>query len=220
MNIFTDTSRVVITCNKRLAPYLEKEVEALGFEQTRVFGTGVELKGTVNDCINLNLNLRCASQIHYSLLEFEAHDPDELYRGLNDYAWENILMSDGYFSVTCNVDNETINNTMFVNVKVKDAIVDRLRMLTKQRPDSGPDLDRAVIHLYWKDNNAEIFVDTSGHTLAKHGYDRRRDRQAGFTSFRWLRAVGISSAIQRSCAELQPRPSHRQACSSGQFAAQ
>lgn len=170
MNIFKESSRIVITCNKRLAPYLEKEVEALGFELTRVFGTGVELQGTVNDCIKLNLNLRCASQIHYSLMEFEANDPDELYRGLNDYAWENILASDGYFSVTCNVDNETINNTMFVNVKVKDAIVDRLRMLTKQRPDSGPDLDKAVIHLYWKDNNAEIFVDTSGHTLAKHGY--------------------------------------------------
>jgi 23S rRNA G2445 N2-methylase RlmL len=170
MNIFKESSRIVITCNKRLAPYLEKEVEALGFELTRVFGTGVELQGNVNDCIKLNLNLRCASQIHYSLMEFEAKDPDELYRGLNDYAWENILTSDGYFSVTCNVDNETINNTMFVNVKVKDAIVDRLRMLTKQRPDSGPDLDKAVIHLYWKDNNAEIFVDTSGHTLAKHGY--------------------------------------------------
>ncbi len=170
MNIFTEPSRIVITCNKRLAPYLEKEVEALGFELTRVFGTGVELKGNVNDCIKLNLNLRCASQIHYSLMEFEARDPDELYRGLNDYAWENILKTDGYFSVTCNVDNETINNTMFVNVKVKDAIVDRLRMLNKQRPDSGPDLDKAVIHLYWKDNNAEIFVDTSGHTLAKHGY--------------------------------------------------
>jgi putative N6-adenine-specific DNA methylase len=27
-----------------------------------------------------------------------------------------------------------------------------------------------VIHLYWKGNNADIFIDTSGETLAKHGY--------------------------------------------------
>jgi putative N6-adenine-specific DNA methylase len=59
---------------------------------------------------------------------------------------------------------------MFVNVKVKDAIVDRLRRETGKRPDSGPDLSKAVFNLYWKDERAEIFLDTSGETLAKHGY--------------------------------------------------
>jgi putative N6-adenine-specific DNA methylase len=74
-----------------LSPYLEQEVKELGFELERVFATGVELFGTVNDCIRLNLNLRCASQVHYSLLEFAAKNPDELYRTLSDYAWENII---------------------------------------------------------------------------------------------------------------------------------
>ena len=136
-NIYTSRSRIVITCSKRLSPYLEQEVKELGFDLERVFATGVELFGTVNDCIRLNLNLRCASQVHYSLLEFDAKNPDELYRTLSDYAWENIIRKDGYFSVTCNVDTPTINNTMFVNVKVKDAIVDRIRTKTSERPNSG-----------------------------------------------------------------------------------
>jgi len=38
------------------------------------------------------------------------------------------------------------------------------------RPNSGPDLHKTVVHLYWQDNQAEIFLDTSGETLAKHGY--------------------------------------------------
>ena len=79
-NIFTSRSRIVITCSKRLAPFLEKEVKELGFELERIFATGLELFGTVNDCIQLNLNLRCASQVHFSLKEFEAKHPDELYR--------------------------------------------------------------------------------------------------------------------------------------------
>ena len=136
-NIYTSRSRIVITCSKRLAPFLEQEVKELGFELERVFATGVELFGTVNDCIRLNLNLRCASQVHYSLIEFAAKNPDELYRVLSDYPWENIINKDGYFSVTCNVDTPTINNTMFVNVKVKDAIVDRIRSKTSKRPNSG-----------------------------------------------------------------------------------
>jgi putative N6-adenine-specific DNA methylase len=57
-----------------------------------------------------------------------------------------------------------------MNVKVKDAIVDRIRSKTGSRPDSGSSLDKIVIHLFWRDNHAEIFLDTSGETLAKHGY--------------------------------------------------
>ena len=167
---FSRTSRIVITCNKRLAPYLQQEVEELSFFPERTFQTGVELQGTINDCIKLNLNLRCASQVLYSLKEFKAKDADQLYSHLINYPWENVLDAEGYFSVTSNVDNPTINNELFVNVKVKDAIVDRMRKQTGKRPNSGPELDKTVIHLYWKDNQAEIFLDTSGQTLAKHGY--------------------------------------------------
>jgi putative N6-adenine-specific DNA methylase len=169
-NIFTARSRIVITCSKRLSPYLEQEVRELGFEIERVFATGLELFGTMNDCIRLNLNLRCASQVHYSLLEFPAKNPDELYRVLSEFHWELILAKDGYFSVTCNVDTPSINNTMFVNVKVKDAIVDRIRSKTSKRPNSGSELSGAVVYLFWKDDKAEVFIDTSGETLSKHGY--------------------------------------------------
>lgn len=167
---FRQTSRIVITCNKRLAPYLQQEVEELSFFPERTFQTGVELQGTLNDCIKFNLNLRCASQVLYSLKEFKAKDADQVYSHLVNYPWENVLDAEGYFSVTSNVNNPTINNELFVNVKVKDAIVDRMRKQTGKRPNSGSELDKTVIHLYWKDNQAEIFLDTSGQTLAKHGY--------------------------------------------------
>ena len=63
MQVFHTESKIIITCNNRLSPYLQQEVEALGFKPTRVFKTGIELLGTVTDCIALNLNLRCASQV-------------------------------------------------------------------------------------------------------------------------------------------------------------
>lgn len=170
MNVFTSPSRIVITCNKRLAPFLEKETIELGFKPERVFGTGIELKGTVNDCIRLNLQLRCASQIHYSLKQFRADNPEDIYKKVYAFPWEKLLPKDGYFSVTNNVDHPTVNNSLFVNVKVKDAIVDRMRTQTGGRPDSGSSQDKAVIHLFWRDNQAEIFLDTSGETLSKHGY--------------------------------------------------
>lgn len=170
MEVFHTESKIVITCNKRLSPYLQREVEALGFTPVRVFQTGIELKGTVNDCIPLNLNLRCASQVLYSLKEFTAANPDELYAELVKIEWEKLIDFSGYFSVTSNVNNEHIRTPLFANVKVKDAIVDRIKQEKGIRPNSGADNNKTVIHLYWQDDRAEIFVDTSGETLAKHSY--------------------------------------------------
>ena len=170
MQIFENTSRIIVTCSNRLSPYLEKEIVELGFRPVRIFKTGVELHGTMIDCIKLNLNLRCASQVLFSLIEFNATNADDLYKTLIDFAWEDILQLDGYFSISSNVNNATINNSLFANVKVKDAIVDRFRNRTGERPNSGPALDKTVIHLYWQESVAEIFIDTSGETLSKHGY--------------------------------------------------
>lgn len=170
MSIFTTPSKIIITCNKRLAPWLALEVEELGFRVVESFATGVETEGTVNDCIKLNLNLRCASQVLYSLFKFRSNSPDDLYNGVFKYDWQNLIPTDGYFSVTSHVDHPSVNNTMFTNVKVKDAIADKIRRETSKRPDSGSAMDGAVINLYWWEISAEVFLDTSGETLSKHNY--------------------------------------------------
>lgn len=170
MQVFHTESKIIITCNRRLSPYLAQEVEALGFEVKRVFATGIELTGTLNDCIPLNLNLRSASQILYSLKSFQAGTPDALYQTLVEMEWEKLIEFSGYFSITSNVNNEHITTPLFANLKVKDAIVDRIKAQKGIRPDTGPELNKAVLHLYWQDDLAEIYVDTSGENIAKHGY--------------------------------------------------
>src|ERR1700755_1808276 len=127
MQVFHTESKIIITCNKRLSIYLQHEVEELGFTPVRVFPTGIELEGTVNDCIALNLNLRCASQVLYLLKSFTAENPGRLYKELLDIAWEDLIDFSGYVSVTSNVDNETITTPLFANLKVKDAIADRIK---------------------------------------------------------------------------------------------
>ncbi|MEP7278638.1 MAG: class I SAM-dependent RNA methyltransferase [Bacteroidota bacterium] len=170
MSLFTRPGAITITSHKRITPYLLQELAALGFAITDSFVTGVQLNGSLNDCIKLNLQLRCASQVLFSLKKFEAAGPDDVYQNLVNYEWEDILPEGGYFSVTSNVQNETINNSMFANLRVKDAITDRLRNKRGARPSTGSELSGAVIHLYWKLEQAEIFIDTSGHSLARHGY--------------------------------------------------
>jgi putative N6-adenine-specific DNA methylase len=170
MSLFTDKAAVTVTCPKRLAPYLEQEIKELGFVTEETFVTGVRITASLNDCVKLNLNLRCASQVLYSLKQFSAENSDDIYRNLKDYPWEDILPDNGYFSITSNVNNPTINNSMYANLRVKDAIVDRVREKTGVRPSTGSALTGAVIHLFWKNEHAEIFVDSTGDSLGRHGY--------------------------------------------------
>ena len=170
MSLFERSGDITITCNKRFAPWLEQEVKESGFSIDDVFTTGIRLKGNINDCIRLNLNLRCASQVLYKLFDFQAKNADDVYNEVVNYAWEDLLPEATYFSVTSNVSNPTINNNLFANLRIKDAIVDRLRNKRGVRPPTGSELSGAVVHLFWIDDAASLYIDTSGDSLGRHGY--------------------------------------------------
>lgn len=84
--------------------------------------------------------------------------------------WEDLIPEEGYLCVTSTVDNPTIKDTRFANVKIKDAIVDRIKSVRGRRPDSGSERDRTVVHLFWKNEMGLLFVDTSGEPLSRRGY--------------------------------------------------
>jgi putative N6-adenine-specific DNA methylase len=170
MSLFQISAPITITCHKRVAPYLAKEVTALGFTLIDTFVTGVHIQGTLQDCITLNLNLRCASQVLFTIDHFVATNADDIYDNVIDVAWEDLIPEDTYISVSSNVLNDTINNNLYANLRVKDAIVDRLRSIRGKRPETGSALNGAVVHLFWKGEEATLFLDTSGESLGRHGY--------------------------------------------------
>lgn len=210
MEFYREQRRIIVTCSNRIAPHLETEVRELGFEPVRVFKTGVELLGDMQDCMRLNLRLRCTSQVLLQLHRFRATDPDQLYREASRIRWEALIPADGYFSITSNVNNLSVNNPLFANVKLKDAIVDRFRQQTGKRPNSGPEQTQTVIHLYWQNEQAELFLDTSGETLSKHGYRKIPGKAPMLESL--AAATLIASRWNRSAPLLNPM------CGSGTIA--
>lgn len=167
---FDKKSTVSITCPLGLAPMLEEELRSLMFEPITVRETGVEIEASLNDCILLNFWLRTAHRVHYLLDEKAIANPDKLRNWIKVYPWEEIIPADGYFSVTSRVDHPTIENDQFANLVVKDAVVDRIRFKEDDRPDSGSELNKAVLFLYWNKETARIFIDTSGESLSRRNY--------------------------------------------------
>jgi putative N6-adenine-specific DNA methylase len=162
--------KILITCPKGVPPFLKQELADLGFPFTAESVAGVETEGSIDDTLRLNLFLRTGHRVLYQLTECSAADADALYRAVNAIPWEDHIPADGYLCVTSSVDTSGIRDTRFASLKCKDAIVDRIRRQKGKRPDSGPERDRSVVHLYWKADRCVLYLDTSGEPLSRRGY--------------------------------------------------
>jgi len=163
-------SRILITCAKGITPFLKEELLLLGFPVIAETIAGIATEGTIDDTLRLNLLLRTGHRVLFLIREFAARDAEALYRSVSEIAWEEYIAEDGYVCVTSSVDNPSIRDSRYANVKCKDAIVDRIKEKCGQRPDSGPDQDRVVVNLYWKDDRCSVYFDTSGEPLSRRGY--------------------------------------------------
>lgn len=164
------TSKIIVTCAPRVSPFLEKEIQQLGYGDTTAAHQSVSLHGTFNDTLKLNLHLRTANRILFHVSSFRADHPDQLYKKLKAVPWEDYFDADGYVSIKSYVDNRFIQDVRFASLRAKDAIVDRFTTKFGQRPDSGKELSKTVLFLHWTNNDVSIYIDTSGETIAKHGY--------------------------------------------------
>jgi 23S rRNA G2445 N2-methylase RlmL len=170
MSLWLKKSRIIATCAKGVSPYLQAEINALNFPVLAVGEAAVETAGSLEDAMMLNLHIRTAHRILYLYHAFTANTLEELYGRLVRLSWEEVLSPDGYVCVTSFADTPAIRDGRIVNLKSKDAVVDRFRQISDRRPDSGAARDRTVIHLYWKNNQVLVYLDTSGESLSKRGY--------------------------------------------------
>ena len=165
-----EAATILITCPKGIPPFLRGEVEALGFPVLRATESNVETTGSLADTMRLNLHLRTAHRVLFLINRFRAQNADDLYSRLRGLPWENWILPAGYLTVDSAVFTETIRDARFVNQRVKDAIVDRLRDRCGQRPDSGPDDRGACVFVYWNQLDCAVYLNTSGPPLSRRGY--------------------------------------------------
>ena len=164
------TRKIVISCAPSTAPYLAQEVQALNYPVLQINPTDVVTEGYMVDCMRLNLYLRTAHRVLLVIEELEARTADQLYEKARKIPWEDYLQTDGFFSIDSFVRNESIRDYRFASLRLKDAIADRFQNKFGKRPDSGKEKDQAVLFMHWVDQNVSLALDTSGETLAKHGY--------------------------------------------------
>ncbi|BDD03582.1 THUMP domain-containing class I SAM-dependent RNA methyltransferase [Aureibacter tunicatorum] len=159
-----------IVCQPKVGDVLIDELKELGYEGELVSPLNARVKGDFNDAMILNMFLRTANKVLLLIEEFEVSNAEELYEKAKGIAWDQIFKSRGYFSIDSFVKNDSIVDTRFPNLKLKDAIVDSFQEKYGHRPDAGSKKDATNFFMYWVGDKCSIYLDTSGATIAKHGY--------------------------------------------------
>lgn len=161
---------IVLTCPKGLETLLLEEARSLGLEEAREQTAAVRGQAELETAYRLCLWSRLANRVLLVLSRFSMANADDLYDGVQAVDWRDHLEPSGSLAVEFSGNGSGIDNTHFGALKVKDAIVDRLRTASGERPSIdklNPDLR---VHLRLDRGEAILSLDLSGHSLHQRGY--------------------------------------------------
>lgn len=158
------------TCPKGLEYLLRDELRALGAEDVREALAGVHFGGTLETAYRACLWSRLASRVLMPLAEFDAPDAEALHAGVQALDWARHLDADGTLAIDAVGQSAALNNTQFIALRAKDAIVDQFRASTGARP--GIDVEKPSIRLNVRlhRGRATLSLDLSGAPLHRRGW--------------------------------------------------
>jgi putative N6-adenine-specific DNA methylase len=157
-------------CPRGIEEVLARELEALGGAGVKASAGGVQFGGTLATAYAANLHSRVASRILWLVASGGYRDEADLYRLAHDIPWEREFAVDQRLRVDVTAIRSPLQSLQFATLKIKDAIVDRARERTGERPTvdrAQPDV-QVLAHL--DERNARLYIDLSGESLFKRGW--------------------------------------------------
>jgi len=145
----------------------------LNFASVRLNRGGIPFRGEWVEGWRACLQSRIAQRIQILLGRFAAPTEDALYQGVHAVDWTQYVTHRQTISVACVCQGSGIRHSGFAALKTKDAIVDRVRSATGQRPSVSRDDADVRVFLYLVNDKAALYLDLSGTPLHRRGYRAR-----------------------------------------------
>ncbi|WP_029034932.1 THUMP domain-containing class I SAM-dependent RNA methyltransferase [Salinimicrobium terrae] len=151
-------------------PLLAKELRNLGAIDVKEGVRSVSFYGDKGFMYKSNLSLRTAIKVLKPITNFKVFSEEDLYREINKISWEDFIDANQTLAIDATVHSEKFTHSKYVALKSKDAIVDRFRDRTGERP--GIDLDHPSlrINVHIEKEFCTVSLDSSGQSLHKRGY--------------------------------------------------
>ena len=153
-----------------LEEILAGELRELGAKNIEMLNRAVAFEGDKKLLYAANYRCRTALRILVPISRFSIETEQDLYTEIKSIRWEDYLGNGNTIAINSTVTSSVFTHSHYVSLRAKDAIVDRFREKTSERPSvdiDNPDF-RINVHIY-KDE-VSISFDSSGASLHKRGY--------------------------------------------------
>ena len=167
----SDDLSLFATAAKGLEELLAAELAALGAADVRHTRSGVEFRGDLRLAYRCCLWSRLAGRILLPLVRAEVADAAALYAAVYAFAWEEHFDAACTLAVDANLQRScAFTHSRYAALKVKDAVVDRLRDCCGCRPDIRVRQPDWRLNLFVRGSEMILSLDLSGDSLHRRGY--------------------------------------------------
>ena len=153
-----------------LEAVLAEELRTLGAQRVRPGRAGVAFSGPLEIGYRSCLWSRVASRVLLHIADVAAPDPETLYEGVRSLPWEEHVSAEGTIAVDVVASRSPIAHTGYATLKVKDAIVDRLRERFGVRPNVDTVAPDVRVNVALRGTKAVVSIDLAGDGLHRRGY--------------------------------------------------
>jgi len=157
-------------CPRGLEELLAKELAGCGASGCSVEAGGVAFSGSLRTGYAANLHSRLASRVLWQVAATEYATEDDLYAAGHDVAWEQWFGADMTLRVDVTTARSPLRSREFATLRIKDAIVDRLRDRTGSRPSIDREQPDVRVFVHVGSDSATFYLDLSGEALFKRGW--------------------------------------------------
>ena len=161
------------SCPPGVADLTAAELRAAGATQTSEFKLGVQFEGALETAYRACLWSRTASRILMPLATFTAADAEELYAGVKQIDWSAHIGPRATLAVEFAGSAPGLTHTHFGALKTKDAIVDRLRERSGERPSIEVERPSVRVDVRLDRERVTVSLDLSGESLHRRAYRAR-----------------------------------------------
>lgn len=149
---------------------LERELRQLGAANLKKGVRSVSFEGDKGFMYKANLALRTAIKILKPIHSFKIKTEQDLYDQIYKMPWEQYMKNTGTLAVSSTLNSNVFTHSQYISLKTKDAIVDRFRDQTGERPNVDLRFPDLKINIHIDRNVCNVSLDTSGESLHKRGY--------------------------------------------------
>jgi len=149
---------------------LRRELADLGARRVEQVAGGVRFEGPLALGFEACLWLRTASRVLVHLARVEAPDADGLYAAVRALPWEGHVDPATTFAVRTTARRSPLDHLGYATLRIKDAIVDRVRAVRGRRPSVDRDDPDVPVAVHLAGRVAHVYVDLSRGSLHRRGY--------------------------------------------------